>query len=260
MTRSLLPLAIALLLLPGLQAAPACTLRVRQHADDHALIRLPDGRRSGPQVETVREAARRIGCRIELLAMPWARALAELEAGRLDVLPDAHRSSEREAYAWFSASTWPSNNRLFMRVADLQAADAPGSLEAFAARRLRLGVQVGVRYSGSIDSLLASERFAGLVVRASNRQGLWQMLALGRVDGVLTDEGTGRRELPQLGLEGRVAVAPMILEGEASHTAFSRATVRPELVARFDAALEAMRRDGSAAEIEHRFRAAAERE
>jgi polar amino acid transport system substrate-binding protein len=252
--RSLLAPVIASGLLLGQSAAQACLLRVRQHSDPLVLTRLPGGELSGPQVETIREAARRIGCRIETLPWPWARALIELEAGRLDLLPEAHRAPEREAYAWFSTSTWPINTRVYMRVDQLRRGDAPRSLTAFLAQRLRLGVQVDARYGGETDRLLADPRHGTLLVRAANRQGLWQMLAMGRIDGVLATEHAGSRELPPLGLQERIAASPIRIDEDPTHAAFSRVTVSRELVARFDAAIETMRSDGSAAAIERRFR------
>ncbi len=243
---------LALVLLPNAPAV-ACVLRVRQNADPTALMRGADGLLSGPQVETVREALRRIGCSAVIVPLPWARALLDLETGRLDVLPDTHRVPEREAFAWFSRSTWASTVRVFMRVSDLGAHHAPRSLEAFAQRKLRLGVQTGVRYGADIDRLLKSEPFKDRLERAPSRQGLWKMLALGRIDGVLAGEQTGRRELVPLGLAERVAAAPIRLAEEPSHTAFSRATVKAGLVDRFDAALLAMRQDGTIERIERFF-------
>lgn len=250
-THSLLALAV---LLVCMQSTAACLLRVRQNADPEVLLPLPSGEHSGPQVEIVREAARRIGCRVQILHLPWARALIELQAGRLDVLPDAQRTPEREVFARFSAGAWLSRNGVFMRTSDLRAQGAPASLEDFAARRLRLGVQVGVLYGASTDRLLADQRLAALLVRAPSRKSLWNMLALGRVDGVIADESGGRRELHMLGLDHQLSLSAIPLEAEASYTAFSRATVTPELLARFDAALEAMRRDGSFVAIERRFK------
>lgn len=250
----LLVLVLIASLLLAHSATQACVLRVRQHADPLALSPLPSGERSGPMVETIREAARRIGCRIEVLPMPWARALIELEAGRLDLLPDAHRSPDREAYAWFSATTWSQNTRLYLRTEALRRADAPSSLGAFLAQRQQLGVQIGARYGGQIDRLLADPRHADLLVRAPSRQGLWQMLARGRIDGVLATEQAGRHELVQLGLQDRIAASALRLEEEPAHIAFSRATVSQDLVTRLDAALDGMRRDGSATAIEQRFR------
>lgn len=255
--RPLLAPVIVIGLLLGQSAAQACLLRVRQHSDPLVLTRLPSGELSGPMVETIREASRRIGCRVETLALPWARALIELEAGRLDLLPDAHRAPDREVYAWFSASSWPTSTRVYMRSVDLQRADLPQSLQGFLAQGRRLGVQVAARYGRVTDLLLADPRYASLLVRTPHRQGLWQMLARGRIDGVLATEHAGQRELPSLGLAQDIAATTIRLDEEPSHIAFSRATVSAELVARFDAAIDAMRRDGSAAAIEQRFRSLA---
>ncbi len=244
-------LLLGLALLAALPAQ-ACELRVRRHPDPLMLVRLPSGELTGPQLETVREALRRVGCRVVVLDLPWARALSDLADGRLDVLPGAHRRPERDTLAWFSASSWPSRNRLFMRSADLRE-EAPASLQAFGERRLRLGLQVGVGYGTDIDRWLQRPDHAALVVRAPSRQGLWQMLARGRIDGLLADERTGEIELERLGLRLQVQASAIVLEAEPSHTAFSRMTVSPELVARYDAAMDAMHRDGTQAAILRRF-------
>lgn len=80
------------------------------------------------------------------------------------------------------------------------------------------------------------------------------MLAKGRIDGVLATEHAGRRELPPLGLQDSVAPSTIRIDEAPTHLAFSRASVSQDLVARLDAAIETMRRNGSAASIERRFR------
>ncbi|WP_374659713.1 substrate-binding periplasmic protein [Inhella sp.] len=142
----------SVLLLPAWLHAHACELRVRSHPDPLVYARLPDGGLSGPQLETVREALRRAGCRMKLVPLPWARALRELEDGHLDVLPGAHRLPEREVFAHFSKSDWMAENHLFVRrppsgeLGEL----APTSLAAFLQSQ-RLGVQTGVRYGKELD-------------------------------------------------------------------------------------------------------------
>lgn len=252
MLRLLVAPLLLLLLLPT--ASRACELRVRRHPDPLMLVRMPDGELSGPQLETVREALRRTGCRMRVVALPWARALSDLASGELDVLPGAHRLPEREGFALFSSSSWPSRNRLYMRSEGLARDGQPLDLEQFLRSR-RLGLQVGVAYGPQLDALLRREELARNTQRAANRQGLWQMLAMGRVDGVLADEEGGQRELGRLGLQGQLRATDLVVDAEPSHTAFSRRRVDAALVARFDAALQAMQRDGTRAQIEKRFAA-----
>lgn len=245
---------LCLLLLFCAITVQACELRVRRHPDPLVLVRLPDGELSGPQLETVREALRRIGCRMKVVPLPWARALSDLASGELDVLPGAHALPEREAYALFSSSPWISHNRLYMRSADLQRLGDPVDLERFLLKG-RLGLQVGVVYGATVERLLQDERVKQQTVRAASRQGLWQMLAKGRVDGVLADEFGGAVELRRLGLDAELRASTLSLATEPSHTAFSRRTVSAELVARFDAAMQAMLRDGTQAGIYKRINA-----
>lgn len=69
---------------PG--AAP-CVLSMRWADDAPYFMRGPDGQVRGFRFELTQEALRRMGCQFKLVELPWARALIELEAGRLDMLP-----------------------------------------------------------------------------------------------------------------------------------------------------------------------------
>lgn len=169
-----------------LSTAHACEVSVRRNPDPATQVRLPSGERSGPQLELVREALRGMGCKVQLVDMPWARALIELKAGRLDVLPGAFRLPERESYAWFSASESLSRNRLFVRTADAQRwrlrelgdlVDAP----------IRVGVERQVSYGKAFDRLLQGD-LSDRIEWATSRRNLWRMLAIQRVDAVLADE------------------------------------------------------------------------
>ncbi len=232
--------------------ALACEKRVRRHPDPMALVRLPDGELTGPRQEIVKEALKRMGCRVRIVELPWARALHDLASGDLDILPGAHKLQEREAYAHFSASDWPSRNSLYMRSQDLQR-QGLADFQDFRTRQLRLGLQVGVSYGAGLDAALQDPALAGRVLRVPHRQGLWQMLAKGRVDGVLADELTASNEIRKLGLADQLQASGVFLMAEPSYTAFSRKTIDSDFVARFDAQITQMRKDGSQQAIERRF-------
>lgn len=237
------------LLADGVQA---CEKLVRRHSDPLVLIRMPSGEYTGPQLEAIKEALRRMGCTARPVSLPWARALRDLQGGELDILPGTHRNVERDAFALFSESEspWSSRNRLFMRRNDTDRLALP-NLQALATHRLRLGLQTGVSYGGELKQLITDGQLE--VLRAVNRRGLWQMLALGRVDAVVADERASLRELQQLGLDSELQASPISLPEEPSYTAFSRKTTNAAFVRRFDRTLQAMHRDGTLAAIEARF-------
>jgi len=246
-------LAVPLLLTTCISASAAdCVQTVRRNPDASASVRGPDGQLTGMRLSLTVEALRRMGCRAIVKDLPWSRALSDMAQGQLDVLPAAHRTPEREAFALFSQRLTPSQFRVFLR-RDL-AQPAPADLDALHRSGLKLGLQTGVVYGTALEGLLADPAFATRVERVVNRTALWRMLARGRVDAVLAEDFSAAWELEQLGLVGEVQASALLVEGEATSTAFSRRQHDADFVARFDAALAEMARDGTEQAITVRLR------
>lgn len=246
------------LTLPLLLAACTCAMAkdcvqtVRRNPDPSASVRGADGQLTGVRLSLTVEALRRIGCRAVVKDLPWSRAMSDLAQGELDVLPAAHRTPEREAFALFSARLTPAQFRVFLRRGLTRP--APADLDALHRSSLKLGLQSGVVYGAALEALLADPAFAARVERVVNRAGLWRMLARGRVDAVLSEDFSAAWELEQLGLVGEVQASALVVEGEATSTAFSRRRHDADFVARFDAALAEMARDGTELAITERLR------
>ncbi|WP_077037343.1 ABC transporter substrate-binding protein [Pelomonas sp. KK5] len=245
-------LLLTALAFTGAAAAGGCVKTMRWNDDPPFSMRAPDGSIVGVHVDQVREALRRMDCAVELVEMPWARALTELEAGRLDIVTGALRTADRERYAWFAVPGPQSRNLLWVR------------LEAWKARRFtrlqqlhgsgfRLGAQIGVRYGEDYDELMSDPAFAAGVRQVSTRRNLWQMLAAGRIDGLIADEMTARTELAQLGLKDRIVNSGIVVRHSPAATAFSRKSTSQEFVDRFNRANDSMIRDGSLDEILRRY-------
>lgn len=102
-------------------AGAACEKTLRWDDDPPFSMQTADGAVVGIDVEINRAALARLGCQIKLRKLPWARALKELELGRLDILPGAFRRPDREVYAHFSGPVLPpSRNILFMYTQAMQ--------------------------------------------------------------------------------------------------------------------------------------------
>lgn len=241
-----LPLAAA-----RAQAAP-CELSLRWADDAPYSMRTREGQIVGINVDFVREALRRMGCTMRLVEMPWARALAELEAGRLDVLAGAFRRPERERYAYFAAARFRSRNMLFAHVDALRKMPLT-RLSELAGSGFRLGAQIGVSYGPEYVELMRNAAFAKTVTLASGRHNLWLMVSLRRIDGIIANEATARHELAQLGLQEQIRMSPVVVSDEAATVAFSKKAVEPAFVERFDAATESMQKDGTVAAILQRY-------
>lgn len=239
-----LGLALALLCCCRAQAAD-CVKTVRWNPDKSTTAKLlPDGVEPSFNHDMVVEVLRRMGCTARFVGMPWARALLELENGRLDVLPGAFESEERKRYALFSVPVMRSPNVLF---ASRAAADKYklDKLADVTAAGFRLGAQVGVSYGQSFDKLAAEAAFHARLVPVSSRESAWQMIRLGRLDGLIADETVGLNEIRELGLDQAIVKTSVVVASDASRVAFSKKTISPQFVRDFDAAFATLLRDGT---------------
>lgn len=247
---SCLLIPLSLLLLPG--AAAACVKSLRWNEDPPYSMRLADGRVGGLQIELHQALLQRLGCKTELVEMPFARALTELQLGRLDLLPGSFDRPERRAFAWFSQPLIQVRNLLYVRAAERQRTQGK-DLGALVAEGWRIGVQVGVVYGPEFAELLKDPVAAARLHPVPKRQSLWLMLERGRIDAVPADELSAAHELGGLALHKQVVPSTLVLSTEAVGTAFSKRSNDEAFVQRFDAALQAMKADGSYAVLLRRY-------
>ena len=251
--RLLLRLLIgASLLAPGLAGA-ACVVSLRWDNDPPYSMQLADGAIGGISVDSARTVLHELGCEVRLVRLPWARALRELEQGRLDVLTGAFRKPEREVYAYFSGVIEePSRNILFM---SQQAAARWPVTELLQLRDtpFRLGAQIDVSYGPGYQALLQEPAFHERMEFSANRASLWRMLGKGRLDGVIADEHTGQQELVALGLSELIRATPVVVSSEGAEVAFSKKSVSAEFVQRYAEALRRQIAEGHYARIRERY-------
>ena len=241
----------ALVLLPILHAQ-GCSKTVRWYDDEPYSFRQADGKVGGFDIDLMREILRRTGCTAVFVEMPWARALVELEAGRLDILSGTFRSKQREAFAHFSIPSLQSQNVLYMGP-KARAQYRLTTLDDIVGTAFRLGVQIGVSYGDKFDTLKANPMFKVNQVPVTLRRKAWKMMELGRIDGMIADEASATLELQQLGLADMVKPSGIVVSTTMSMVAFSKRTVSTQFVASFNRALQSMYEDGEYRKIRVRY-------
>lgn len=232
--------------------AAACTKRLRWHDDPPYTMRLPDGRVGGWSVELTEAVLKRMGCEVQLKEMPFARALTELKAGRLDMLDGVFPLTERRAYAHFSAPTLRSRNLAYIRATDRPRFRAE-SLAQLARDGWTLGGQVGVVYSPAYAALKQDPELRTQLHLVPRRTSLWPMLVRGRIDVVIADEASARHELVAANLQTEIVATPLVVSAEPASMAFSKATTDLAFVQRYDATVRAMQIDGSYQRLQQRY-------
>lgn len=216
-------------------------------------MELEDGSVGGIYVDINRQALQRLGCEVRMVRLPWARALLDLEHGRLDVLPGAFRKPEREVYAHFSGAILPpSRNILFMSREALQRWPLDSLLQ-LSGSSFRLGAQYGVSYGADYQHLMYDDSFANKVVFNPVRQNLWHMIARGRIDGIIADEHTGHYELHTLGLSEQIEPSAVVVSSDAAEVAFSKLSVQAEFVLHYASVLRELMADGSYEKVVQRY-------
>lgn len=208
------------------------------------------GRASGAYTEIARELARRLDLQLEIVDCPLKRCLAMLAGGRADLAVGLQRSPERDAYLAFLATPYR-----------LHSADKVFYLRREEAGRLAryddlLGLRLGVKLGSELfDRFDADPRLDKQAV-PENATNFRKLLA-GRVDAVALAEDQGEFLLATLGLAGKVAKAPYReSDGSPRSVALARSSPHYLRLAEFEAAMAAMRRDGTLRRIyqQHYYR------
>ena len=241
--------AFLLTVLPA--SGAACTKTVRWFDDPPYSFRQPDGQIVGLDADLARAVLQRMGCHARFVNMPWARALVELETGRLDILPGTLRSAARERFAHFSDPLPTAPNVLYLSPAAARTY-RPSTLGELAGTGFRLGVQIGVSYGAVVDALKAT-RFKDNLVPVTLRRNAWRMMEMGRIDGMIADEASANVELRQLGLE-KILLPSRVMVATAPVTfAFSKTSIEPGFVTLFSKHVSEMRDDGSYRALRERY-------
>jgi polar amino acid transport system substrate-binding protein len=246
----LLSLALALTLSGA--AARACEMRMTWKHDPPYQYEDEQHRLSGLQVEVARAALASMDCRLVPVELPFARAMTELEAGRVDIVPGVQPRAERERFAWFSRPGLRTRNLVFLR-SDLEPAQRLATLDDLRASDLRVGVERGTAYRAELKERLARPGMERRLEEASSLEGLMRMLQMHRIDAFVADEYSAHFLARQLGLSATMQPSAIVIDEEAPVYAFSRLSVKAAQVERFNAALDAMRQDGSLKRLETRF-------
>lgn len=228
--------------------AAECVKTVRWNDDAPYSLMGPDGQVHGIHPDLTREALLRMKCTPQFVKLPWARAVQELRAGRLDLLPNAARTPEREEFAYFSRTLNRSRNVLFVRRNAVTAASLR-KLADLMGTQFRLGVQLGATYGDEYELLIHEPRFIERLTQIVALKSGWEMMQKDRLDGQLADELTGQTQLKEMGLEDLIVVSAVVTSSGGDAVAFSKQTSDKAFVARFNQALESMMADGTYARL-----------
>ncbi len=204
-----------------------------------------DGNVRGLDVELVQEMAKQAGCALRFEQKDWAGLLTDLRDGRVSVLAGASRIAERESYALFSVPYRKESFALYVRAGEADSWQAETLAELVAPPlNMRIGITDGYLYGAEVDALLDDAVLGKKFLSAPFSEAHAANLMDKRIDGMLEDPFVATAMIRRKALSDFIIRSGLQIETGEVALMFSKASVSTDTVEAFNAALEAMRKDG----------------
>ncbi len=196
----------------------------------------------------------RAGCDVTWRILTAKRLLNAVQRGTVDGAIPASKTTEREAYAYFTEAYRIEELVGFVRREQFDKINIQ-SVADIRRDQLRLALAYGSWYGPEIERLLKSDAVFKDKVRFSDDSVvMMKWLLTGHVDMLLAWRGIAERLLERRGLLGtEIMTYPAVLYDEPSHLMLSKASVSPDTVAFLDEALAHFLRSEEYAKIIERY-------
>ena len=199
-------------------------------------------------MDVIQAVAERAGCRVTFINAPFKRLLRDLREGDLDAMV-GYFNEARTEFGRYTGPYRADTKALYVR------RGLEGSfhdLQGFLMEGHRLGVVRGVFYGDAAMRLIDMPAFDAQVERVAENSLNIKKVLVGRLEGILVNPPVVVDYLRAHNATGRLEQRFPIYQTEM-HMLFSKASVKPEVAARFDRAIEALRQDGTIDKILARY-------
>ncbi len=201
---------------------------------------------TGIDIDLCLALEKRLGIRIDIQRVPWARALDMMRSGQADLITGIARTSERELFLHYLPTSYSVVRPMFF--APKGQGGLVRSYEELYGKSIGLSTHSAYFPRFNVDAGLNKQSL-------STETQILQMLALKRIDLAIGTDPNLSWDIARLGL--RDAVEPTAWQPEERtelYLALSRKSSAVNLVERMDAVLRAMIADGSIAAIQAAYR------
>jgi polar amino acid transport system substrate-binding protein len=200
-----------------------------------------DGHATGLYPTLIAEAYRRIGIAVSLQAMPWKRALEGADEARSGV-GGLYKTTDRLEKYDYSEKLFDEVLEVYVRKGEGFAFATPDDLKG-----RTIGVIRGWSYGDAFDT--ARRRGLFTVEEAAGDDQNFAVLAAGHIECILAIRQAAAAMIAARHLEGRVEALARPLSINPAYLAFNKSSDKRDELRQFDAAIDAMRADGSFASI-----------
>lgn len=191
----------------------------------------------GLDVEIAEAVAANINCSLSFEQGTWVELLDGVQAGDIDFVMGASKTSAREAYAYFSDTYRDEQFVLFVRSDDARKYKGE-SLQSFVEEGYNVGIVNNYFYGDKARELIFhddyGEQFTGALMAEFNLVRLLDE----DIDGFLEDRAVGLSMIRRKGLHDYIEPSPIQLEANDVFIMFSRNSMDESQVESFNSALE----------------------
>ena len=200
-----------------------------------------NGEIKGSAVEVVKEAFKRMGQPIKIDVYPWVRAIKMIEAGEVDAIFTAYKTSEREAFADYSNEVlMPQIVSIFVRKDSKIVFD--GDLSKLSS--LKFGVVRSLSYGDKLDGAFKSRMLPNVEDVAEGEQNFLKLIN-SRVDLVPSNKYVAVDILNKMKKTGELKELSPAVQTIPSYIAFSKKKNLSKTRDDFDEVLRKMKSDGT---------------
>lgn len=207
---------------------------------------------TGLDVENTRAVAKAAGYTVTFSYRPWQQHIAQLFEGQADIASGMTKTPERAEFLHFSRPYRQETNVLYVpagRSAQLPFKSADAMVVHFRETGFRLGVVQGFAFADpAINAYIADPANAERIVFVQSDYENLRNLVDQRIDGFLADRLVAATSTWRGGFRNKVEEHPLRLSVDI-HFGFSKRTVSPEIVARFDDAISRLEKSGESRRI-----------
>lgn len=216
-----------------------------QYLDDSGML-------TGLDVDLLKAVAERMNCRLLFVQIRWKAHLDRLKNGSLDLGASASRTDERAEFAYFSEPYRQEVVKLFVRKGDAGKYSFK-TIESIAASAFILGATEGYYYGADFERLMKTDSFRERVELVEDNINNFHKLDAGRIDGFLMDSVAAVMLHRQLGYSQAIEVHPLEIYSSDIFIIFSKKSVTPVLVQRFNQCLSELQQNGVYGSIVSRY-------
>ncbi|WP_248749357.1 transporter substrate-binding domain-containing protein [Pseudomonas sp. MWU15-20650] len=205
--------------------------------DDNGTLR-------GLDYEATMAVFQRLGVEVQWQLLPWKRCLAMLDQGHADGALDIFHSHDRDALLLYPSE--PLSEVEFVLFYANERPHLAHTLDDL--RGLTVGISPGYLYGDAFSQSDAFNREP-----APSHEANFGKLMLGRIDLVVTDRRVGQHVIRELGLEGKVSQASVVISRQQQFLAVRPGAGMDLLVQRFAAELRRFKQEPAYAALSAKY-------